>query len=162
MGSGALTGDVFVNLHPLDLIDDDLLDPHAPLSLFASRVVLEVTERASLERVSEVPSRIRNLRAKGYRIAIDDLGAGYAGLTSFTALTPEIVKIDMSLIHGLDRDPVKRKLVTSIASLCLDLGILVVAEGIETEEERSAAAAAGCGLLQGFLMGRPSPIPAPP
>jgi EAL domain-containing protein (putative c-di-GMP-specific phosphodiesterase class I) len=157
LGSAALGDRVFVNLHPLDLADDALFDPGAPLSRHASRVVLEITERASLEGVRDVTGRVQVLREMGYRIAIDDLGAGYAGLTSFTALSPEIVKIDMCLVRGLDRDTVKRKLVASIAGLCRDLGILVVAEGVETEGERDAAVRAGCDLLQGFLIGRPAP-----
>jgi EAL domain-containing protein (putative c-di-GMP-specific phosphodiesterase class I) len=161
IASGALPGDVFVNLHPSDLMDDTLLAPDAPLSRYAPRVVLEVTERASLERVAELSSRVQRLRGLGYRLAVDDLGAGYAGLASFAALTPEIVKLDMALIRGLDKDPVKRKLVESIGRLCVDLGIQVVAEGIETEEERQAAVASGCGMLQGFLIGRPARLAAP-
>jgi EAL domain-containing protein (putative c-di-GMP-specific phosphodiesterase class I)/CheY-like chemotaxis protein len=156
LASGALPGEVFVNLHPHDLADPRLLDPRAPLSRLAARVVLEVTERVSLEGVPDLPDRLRALRAMGYRIAIDDLGAGYAGLTSFAALGPEIVKIDMALVRGIDRDVVKQKLVGSITSLCQDLGILVVAEGVETKGEREAAVRAGCDLLQGFLLGRPS------
>jgi EAL domain-containing protein (putative c-di-GMP-specific phosphodiesterase class I) len=158
MASGAVPGTLFVNLHPHDLGDVPLLDPRAPLSPFAASVVLEVTERTSLERVSDVPNRISALRRMGYRIAVDDLGAGYAGLTSFAALSPDVVKIDMSLVRGLDHDVVKQKLVGSIAALCQDLGILVVAEGVETEGERDAAVRAGCDLLQGYLLGRPSQI----
>jgi EAL domain-containing protein (putative c-di-GMP-specific phosphodiesterase class I) len=161
LDSGALAGDVFVNLHPLDLADSALLDPQASLSRFASRVVLEVTERANLEHVAEVPSRVQRLRLLGYRIAIDDLGAGYAGLTSFAALTPDVVKLDMALVRGLDRDPVKQKLVGSMTALCRDMGIVVVAEGIETDGEREAALRAGCDLLQGYLIGRPSRMVAP-
>jgi EAL domain-containing protein (putative c-di-GMP-specific phosphodiesterase class I) len=137
-------------------MDDSLLDPSAPLSPFASRVVLEVTERASLDGVAELSNRVARLRSLGYRLAIDDLGAGYAGLASFAALTPEIVKLDMVLVRGLDHDPVKQKLVASMGRLCGELGIEVVAEGIETEDERRAAVASGCGLLQGFLIGRPA------
>ena len=118
--------------------------------------MLEITERASLDSVADAQARVRSLRALGYRIALDDLGAGYAGLTSFAALAPDVVKLDMALVRGLDRDLVKQKLVGSMVGLCRELGILVVAEGIETEGERDAATAAGCGLLQGFLMGRPS------
>jgi EAL domain-containing protein (putative c-di-GMP-specific phosphodiesterase class I) len=154
----ALPGVVFINLHPTDLADAALADPSAPLSRFASRVVLEVTERARLEATPDVPARIQALRAMGYRVALDDLGAGYAGLTSFAALSPEIVKIDMSLIRGLDADPLRQKLVTSLAGLCRDLGIVVVAEGIETEAERDASVRCGCELLQGFLLGRPRPM----
>lgn len=161
LASGALPGKVFVNVHPRDLADDTILDPAAPLSRFASRVVFEVTERASLDGVAGVAERIRRLRQLGYSIAIDDLGAGYAGLTSLAALSPEIVKIDMALVRGLDRDSVRQKLVASIAGVCRELGILVVAEGVETEGERSAAVAAGCDLLQGFLLGRPAALGPP-
>ncbi len=69
----------------------------------------------------------------GYRIAVDDLGAGYAGLTSFAHLEPEVVKVDMSLIRGIDQSPMKQKLLGSIVALCRDLGIEMIAEGIETE-----------------------------
>jgi EAL domain-containing protein (putative c-di-GMP-specific phosphodiesterase class I) len=155
LASGAVPGEVFVNLHPLDLADPDLADSRAPLSRFAGRVVLEVTERASLEGVPDLPGRVRDLRALGYRIALDDLGAGYAGLNSFAALSPDVVKLDMSLIRGIDQDAMKQKLVGSMAALCRDLDISVVAEGIETEGEREAVHAAGCGFLQGFLIGRP-------
>jgi EAL domain-containing protein (putative c-di-GMP-specific phosphodiesterase class I) len=158
LASPALTGSVFVNVHPMDLADDSLLDSGSPLAQFASRVVLEVTERASLDSVPDVRDRILALRRLGYRIAIDDLGAGYAGLNNFARLTPDVVKLDMSLIRGLDTEPIKRKLVGSMASLCREMGMLVVAEGVETEAEREAVTDAGCDLLQGFLIGRPARI----
>jgi EAL domain-containing protein (putative c-di-GMP-specific phosphodiesterase class I) len=120
--------------------------------------VLEITERASLDCVADVSERIQALRRMGYRIAVDDLGAGYAGLTSLAALSPDIVKIDMALIRDLDHDDVKRKLVRSIAGVCRELDIRVVAEGIERPGERDAAAASGCDLLQGYLLGRPAPL----
>ena len=150
VASGVLQGDVFMNLHPLDLTDDALFEASAPLSPFASRVVLEITERASLDSVADVSQSVAALRKLGYRIAIDDLGAGYSGLTSFAALTPDIVKLDMALVRDLDTDPVKEKLVGSMAALCRDLGVLVVAEGVETEAECAAVVRAGCHLLQGF------------
>lgn len=156
--AGAFPGGVFVNLHPLDLADDSLLDPAAPLTKFAPRVVLEITERDSMVDIADVGERVRSLRQLGYKIAIDDLGAGYAGLTSLATLAPDLVKFDMALIRGLDRDIVKRKLVTSMAAVCRDLDIRVVAEGIETEGERAAAVEAGCDLLQGYLLGRPARI----
>jgi EAL domain-containing protein (putative c-di-GMP-specific phosphodiesterase class I) len=86
---------------------------------------------------------------------VDDLGAGYAGLTSFAALNPHVVKLDMSLIRGADREPVKQRLIGSMAALCKEFGIMVVAEGIETPAERETVTALGCDLIQGFLIGRP-------
>lgn len=154
-------GLLFVNLHALELDDDSLIAPAAPLSRHASRVVLEVTERAPLERIRDVTGRVAQLRALGYRIAVDDLGAGYAGLTSFAHLEPEVVKVDMSLIRDLDRSPMKQKLVASIVGLCRDLGIEMIAEGIETEAERDALVSLGGDLCQGYLFARPEKPWAP-
>lgn len=157
----AIHGSVFVNLHVLDLSDAALLSPDAPLSKRARDVVLEITERASIEAIPDVRGRVRALREMGYRIAVDDLGAGYAGLTSFAALEPEVVKLDIALVRGVHSEPVKQKLISSMCSLCKDLGILVVAEGIETVAERDVLIELGCDLLQGYLFGRPSPRPQP-
>ena len=105
-------------------------------------------------------TRIRNLRDLGYRIAVDDLGRAMPGSTRFAALEPDIVKLDMSLVRNSDSEPVKRKLIGSMAALCRDLGMLVVAEGIETEAERDVVVDLGCDFLQGYLIGRPGALPA--
>ena len=146
----------FVNVHAGELTDDALLLPDAPLSRLARSVVLEITERQSIEGVPDLRERIKALRALGYRLAIDDLGAGYAGLTTFTTLEPNVVKLDMALIRGCDHEPMKQQLIRSMATLCRELGALVVAEGIETEAERDTVVGLGCDLLQGFLLGRPA------
>jgi EAL domain-containing protein (putative c-di-GMP-specific phosphodiesterase class I)/DNA-binding NarL/FixJ family response regulator len=146
---------LFVNLHVLELEDEELYSPSAPLSARAGTVVLEVTERASLERVKGLKDRILRLRELGYRIAVDDLGAGYAALNSFAALRPDVVKLDVSLIRGVDGDAYRRKLIGSVTAMCRDLDIRCVAEGIETPEERAVLEELGCDLLQGFLIGRP-------
>jgi EAL domain-containing protein (putative c-di-GMP-specific phosphodiesterase class I)/ActR/RegA family two-component response regulator len=161
LGRQGLPGLAFVNLHPLELNDGSLLDPHSPLSRFAANVVLEVTERAHLDNVRNVTDRVARLRELGFRIALDDLGGGYAGLTSFAALVPDFVKIDGELVKGIDQHELRRRLVASIARVCTELGIPVVAEGIETASEREEAVSAGCELLQGFLIGRPAPPAAP-
>jgi EAL domain-containing protein (putative c-di-GMP-specific phosphodiesterase class I) len=88
---------------------------------------------------------------------VDDLGAGYAALSSFASLEPDMGKLDMSLLRGVDSHPTRRKLVGAMAELCRNLGILVVAEGIEIEAERDVVVELGCDLLQGFLLGRPAP-----
>lgn len=154
----ALNGSVLVNLHPLDLTDPVLGTEADPLSMHAERVVLEITERAALEDLGEVRRVIARLRARGFRIAVDDLGAGYAALSHFASLEPDIVKLDMSLIRGIDAHRTRRKLAESIARLCRELDILVVAEGVETRAEHDVLVAAGCDLLQGFLLGRPMPL----
>jgi EAL domain-containing protein (putative c-di-GMP-specific phosphodiesterase class I) len=148
---------VFVNVHGGELADDELYSSRAPLSRVADQVVLEITERWSLDRFSDVRERIHALRELGFRIAVDDLGAGYAGLTSFARLRPEIVKLDMSLVRGVHDDPTRQHLIRSLNAVCRDLGIRVVAEGVETREERDVLVALGSDLLQGYLFGRPEP-----
>jgi EAL domain-containing protein (putative c-di-GMP-specific phosphodiesterase class I)/ActR/RegA family two-component response regulator len=150
--NGAL---LFVNLHTQDLLDDDLFDASSALAKVAGKVVLEITERASLHTVRDVHARVARLRHMGFRIAVDDLGAGYAGLTSFAQLEPEVVKLDMSLVRGIHAQPTKQTLVRTMIAMCRELGMQVVAEGIETREERDAVADAGCDLLQGYLFAKP-------
>ena len=151
---------LFVNLHARDLTDEGLLSPTSPLSAIAKHVVLEITERASLDQVEDARARVAELRRLGFRIAIDDLGAGYAGLTSFATLEPEFVKLDMSLVRDVNKNPTKQKLIRSMTTLCKDLGMIVVAEGIETIAERDTVIALGCDLLQGYLLAKPgTPFP---
>lgn len=148
---------LFVNLHTHDLLDQDLFDTNQPLARVAGRVVLEITERASLHHIRDVQSRVAKLRQAGFRIAVDDLGAGYAGLTSFAHLEPEVVKLDMSLVRDVHAQPTKLTLVRTMIAMCHELGMKVVAEGIETPEERDAIVEAGCDLMQGYLFAKPGP-----
>jgi EAL domain-containing protein (putative c-di-GMP-specific phosphodiesterase class I) len=149
-------GVLFVNLHPIELLDRSLVEEGSPLALMADRVVLEITERVSLDHITDLRARVRQLRGMGFRIAIDDLGSGYSGLSSFAVLQPEIVKIDMKLVRGIDRDPMKQRLIRSITELCKDMGMMVVAEGVETPGEREAVVGLGCDMMQGFLLARPA------
>ncbi len=151
------SGVLFVNLHPQDLLDEELTSEDSPLRAIAERVVLEVTERAAIESMTQLQARTAEIRACGFRLAIDDLGAGYAGLSAFAALEPEVVKLDMSLIRDIDTTPTKRKVVESMSRLCKDLGIHVVAEGVETVAELNCVLDAGCDLIQGYLLARPGP-----
>ncbi|MFI5306702.1 MAG: EAL domain-containing protein, partial [Polyangiales bacterium] len=149
--------DIFINLHPSDLLDEELFAADAPLTAFAPRVVLEITERAALDRGADIPARIRRLRELGFRIALDDLGAGYAGLSYFALLTPDVVKLDISLVRNIHEETIKQKLVGSFTGLCKELGMTVVAEGIETRAERETIVALGAELLQGYLFAKPGP-----
>jgi EAL domain-containing protein (putative c-di-GMP-specific phosphodiesterase class I) len=147
---------LFVNLHSFDLNDEDLYAATAPLSRIAHRVVLEVTERASLDAVSDVASRVRQLKSMGFQIAIDDLGAGYAGLARFAELEPDVAKLDMSLVRGIDTDARKQSIVRSMTTLGKELGARIVAEGVETAAERDVLVGLGNDLLQGNLFARPT------
>lgn len=120
-------------------------------------MVIEITERDALDGVKDARARVQRLKERGFRIAIDDLGAGYAGLTSFAVLEPHLVKIDMSLVRNVHLEPAKRKLVRAIVSLSSDLGMAVVAEGVENAQERDVLVDQGCDLLQGYYFARPGP-----
>jgi EAL domain-containing protein (putative c-di-GMP-specific phosphodiesterase class I)/ActR/RegA family two-component response regulator len=148
---------VFVNLHPMDLLDEALYLPDAPLGRAPCTVVFELTERATLEQIDDLPQRRAMLRELGYQIAVDDLGAGYAGLSSLVSLEPDLVKIDMSLVRGVDLDPARQSVVRRIAEMVQDLGMEVIAEGVETQAERDMLSRLGCKLLQGYWFARPAP-----
>jgi EAL domain-containing protein (putative c-di-GMP-specific phosphodiesterase class I) len=152
-----LDGDalVFVNLHPKDLGDDELYEAQAPLTRHAHRVVLEITERASIHDMDDVVSRVEVLRGLGYRVAIDDLGAGYAGLSTFAQVKPEYVKLDGSLVRNIEGDRARQVVVGSMMSIARDLGSQVIAEAIETVAERRMLEQLGVDLMQGYLFCRP-------
>jgi EAL domain-containing protein (putative c-di-GMP-specific phosphodiesterase class I) len=149
-------GVVFVNLHLLDLTDKQLVSPFSPLSKIASRVVLEITERTSLDGEIDLPYRVAELREVGFRIAIDDLGGGHARMATFSPLDTDFVKLDMSLVRDLDKHPMKQRLVRSINELCRDHGTKIIAEGVETEAEARVVVDLGCDLLQGYLFAKPA------
>lgn len=153
---------IFVNLHARDLLDEHLYDVRAPLSQHAHRVVYEITERETLDVVDDAAERVAKLRALGFRVAIDDLGAGFAGLSTLALLGPEVVKLDMSLVRDLHSHPRKRPIVEAVVRLCRQMGIHLVAEGVETLAERDLLVSLGCSLLQGYFFGRPGRGFVPP
>jgi EAL domain-containing protein (putative c-di-GMP-specific phosphodiesterase class I)/ActR/RegA family two-component response regulator len=154
---------LFVNIGVDDLNDPELFGATAPLSALAGRVILEVTERSSIEQVSAPLERAKKLRHLGYRLGLDDLGAGYAGLSCFTLLQPDVVKLDPSLIRDIHGSSQKQSIVRSLMHLAArDLNMLVVCEGVETPAERTALLYLGADLMQGYLFGRPAREFVPP
>jgi EAL domain-containing protein (putative c-di-GMP-specific phosphodiesterase class I) len=150
-------GLMFINLHLLDLFDKQLLSPFAPLSKVASRVVLEITERTSLEGQIDLRYRVAELRELGFRIAIDDLGGGHARMGTFSPLDTDFVKLDMSLVRDVDKHQMKQRLIRSVTELCREQGTQVIGEGVETEAEASVLVDLGCDLLQGYVIAKPAP-----
>src|SRR4029079_17551247 len=134
----------------LELTDEELFSAQRGLGALAGRVILEITERTGLDPAAG-PTCVAMLRKLGYRIAVDDLGAGYAALGALATLEPEIVKLDMSLVRDIERHPRKRRVVAAISNLCKELGSRIVAEGVETVDERNACVDAGVDLIQGYL-----------
>ena len=164
VAAGALTDGelVFVNLHPSELTDSALLDPHSPLAQIADRIVFELKNRESLDEIPDLVSRVHQLRALGFRLAIDEVGVGYSGLNTIVLLEPEFVKIDRSLVCHIDCTPIHRRIVASMIQLARDLGMTVISEGVETEAERDALVELGVDLLQGYLIAKPEREPSVP
>jgi len=147
---------LFVNVHTQDLFDSELFSSSSPLASYADNVVLEITERGAIDDVGDIAARMRRLRSLGFRLAIDDLGAGYAGLSSVATLEPDFVKLDMSLIRDLASSPIRQRLVSSMIDACRDTGMKLVAEGVETVHELGKLTELGCDLLQGYHFARPT------
>ena len=153
---------LLINLHPRDLLDSQLYERDSALAQHADRVILEITERARLEDIGDPRPRVAALRELGFRVAIDDIGAGYSGLTSFATLAPDLLKIDMSLVRQVHTSPIKQRLVYALVALCRDLDIPLVAEGVEDTDERDALLELGLDLFQGYLFAKPGPpFPVP-
>jgi EAL domain-containing protein (putative c-di-GMP-specific phosphodiesterase class I) len=157
-----LPGDVrlFMNLHPDELADSRAvalrLDCLAP---WADRIILEITERSSLDGVGEWERSIQVLTEMGFKIAVDDLGAGYSSLKVLAELQPSVIKVDMSIVRDVDSTPRKRRLVELLARFAEATDAELVAEGVETEAESEVLREIGAHLLQGYLYGKPSSNP---
>jgi EAL domain-containing protein (putative c-di-GMP-specific phosphodiesterase class I) len=148
-------GVFFINLHLLDLFDKQLTSPFSPLAKVASRCVLEITERTSLEGQIDLRYRVAELKELGFRIAIDDLGGGHARMGTFSPLDTDFVKLDMSLVRDVEKHPMKQRLIRSVTELCKQQGTMVIGEGVETEAEAKVLVELGCDLLQGYLIAKP-------
>ncbi len=148
---------MFLNLHPNDLEDPELYEPPEWLTKLARRMVLEITERSGIEDYQRFRKRLQPLRDLGFLVAIDDLGSGYSALNNVAEIEPDIIKLDILLIRGIDESKVRRDLVRKLVSFAQDIECLVVAEGIETAEQLQVVRDLGCHLLQGFYLSRPAP-----
>ncbi len=151
---------LFLNIHPAEFDEAWLVRPDDAMTLHEHDVYLEVTESVPISHYRFCHSVLREIRSKGIRLAVDDLGAGYSNLKYIADLTPEIVKLDRQLVAGLGENARLRALVTAIVRLSHELGAKVVAEGIETADELEAVIETGAHYGQGFFLGRPA-APAP-
>jgi EAL domain-containing protein (putative c-di-GMP-specific phosphodiesterase class I)/CheY-like chemotaxis protein len=124
----------------------------------ADRIVIEITEHEAVDDYDELEAALAELRAAGVRVAIDDAGAGFASLRHALRIAPDIVKLDVSLVRGIDEDRAKRALATAIISFAAEMGMSLVAEGIETEQELETLRSLGVQLGQGFYLARPGPL----
>jgi len=150
-------GWLFLNVHPKDLLDPALVDWGGGLLPIASRVVLEISEHADFTGVPNACLRVASLRKMGFRIALDDIGAADAGIARFSRFEPDFLKLDMSLVRDIDEDDAKRRVASAIVGFARDLGMSIVAEGVETEAESRTLIDLECDLVQGYLFARPGP-----
>ncbi|HWH33015.1 MAG TPA: EAL domain-containing protein [Egibacteraceae bacterium] len=125
------------------------------------RVVLEITEHSQVLDYDRLNLALVALRARGVRLAIDDAGSGFSSLRHILRLSPDIIKLDMSLTQGIDNDSVLRALGYSLASFASAIDAAVIAEGVETERELHALRFLQVSYGQGFFLRRPGPMPMP-
>lgn len=159
-----LAGKLFLNTTPQGLFEPDhrtglTLEYLLKIGLRPEHVVIELTEQYPMTDFSMVSHALEHYRRMGFEIAIDDLGAGYSGLTRWAELRPEYVKIDRHFIENIHSDSVKQSFVRSIVDIAKELQCKVIAEGIERREECQTLIDMGVPLGQGYYFGRPQSNP---
>ncbi len=120
------------------------------------RIMFEFTENERMTDVAHVQRIITDYRQRGFLTALDDFGAGYAGLGLLARFQPDLIKLDMELIRGIAESPARRAIVSGVIAIARALGVAVIAEGIETPDELAALREAGITLFQGYLFDRPT------
>lgn len=156
--------DVFVNFNPTSIYNpaaclQTTVRAAERAGIDCRRIVFEVVESDEVRDTEHLLSILRFYRKEGFRVALDDLGAGYSSLHLLTQIQPDVVKLDMGLIRGIDADPIRQRVVEHLLSLARSLGVTTVVEGVETSAERDFCRSAGADLAQGYLYGRPDAEP---
>ncbi|MEO8883914.1 MAG: EAL domain-containing protein [Devosia sp.] len=157
---GAFPEDLFITLNasPDTLVSDALRD--CVLSTSPKRIVLELTEHATIENYTELLGAVRALRRKGARLAVDDAGAGYASLRHILALRPDIIKLDISLTRNVNSDPARSALASALVHFARATNSQILAEGVETVLELQTLQGLGVDSAQGYYLGRPISLEA--
>lgn len=147
---------IAVNLSPQACLDPRLSGILLESGLPARRIIIEITERAAVPEYEPLLLALAELRRSGLRIAVDDAGAGFASMRHILRLKPELIKLDRSIISGIDDDRSKRAFVAAMASFAQETSAELIAEGIETQAELAAVADLGIDSAQGYFLGTPS------
>ncbi|WP_236693895.1 EAL domain-containing protein [Sporosarcina globispora] len=155
--------DIFINFTPITIGNErfvrgvkKMLANHKNIP--PEQITLEITERDSIEGIENFIYNIKVLRTLGFRVAVDDTGAGYASLNSISEIMPDIIKIDRSVIQGIDTNSVKESMLKGLLLVAKETGSLVVAEGIESEGEASVLSRNNVDLAQGYFYARPDTL----
>ncbi|WP_316571547.1 EAL domain-containing protein [Neobacillus sp. YIM B06451] len=160
IGQIECTQDIFINFTPLTLGNERFIRDVKRLmqkykNISPKRITFEITERDSMEEMRDFIYNIKVLRLMGFRIAVDDTGSGYASLNTINEVMPDIIKIDRSVIENIDKNSVKESMLKGLLLVAKEAGSLVVAEGIENEEEASVLSRNNVDLAQGYFYARP-------
>ena len=160
-------GNVFINFNPTSVYDPvyclrSTMQAVKESGLSPERIVFEVTESEEIKDGSHLKNILDFYRKGGFRVALDDIGSGYASLNLMAELRPDFVKLDIGLIKDVDHDPYKASIARKLIELAHELGVAVVAEGVETEEQWLWLVEHSADYAQGYLFARPaSPPPVP-
>ena len=125
--------------------------------LSASEYMLEITESAYTSDSKHIVEVIENLRSLGHKVEMDDFGSGYSSLNMLTSMPIDVLKMDKAFIRNIQPGNKEMKLVELVLDIAKNLGVPVVAEGVETEEELNMLKAAGCDIIQGYYFSKPIP-----
>jgi diguanylate cyclase (GGDEF)-like protein len=150
---------IAVNVSPLQLLDPRLMEYIDEAVLGAGiqhrQLELEITERCMLERTADVEALLRKLTSRGVRIAIDDFGTGYSSFAYLAWQPLDMIKMDRSFLAKVNKDSRIDSVVSAMIHMARELGLAIIAEGVETEEQELFLADKGCDMAQGFLLARP-------
>ena len=150
------TAGLFINLHPIQLANPRQLGSDLEALLpYASRITMEITERARMGDINGWEDSVQLLTQGGFSIAVDDLGAGYNSLAVLADLSPQYIKLDMSLVRNAHLEPRKRRLIQLLATFAEATSAKMIGEGVEVEEEAKVLRDMGVNLLQGYHYARP-------
>ncbi|MDP3691410.1 EAL domain-containing protein, partial [Bradyrhizobium sp.] len=122
------------------------------------RIVIEITEHSDVENYEHLLRALLPLRQRGFRLAVDDAGAGYSSLRHILNLQPDFIKLDMGLIRNIDVDPARRALASALIGFARETGSVIIAEGVETASEFETLQLIGVEQVQGYFLGRPMPL----
>lgn len=160
-GANGVTDYLFINMDAeglayLHLGERSLADRASEYAIAPTRIVLEITERQAVDDFPRLTRYIEELRQQGFKVAIDDVGAGYSSLHTIADLRPEFVKIDRSLVRSIESNGSRRALLRTLAQYAAHIGTSIIAEGIETPDELATVIEAGVEYAQGYLLGKPN------
>tara|TARA_Y100001954_G_scaffold43747_2_gene45494 strand:+ start:39837 stop:42017 length:2181 start_codon:yes stop_codon:yes gene_type:complete len=156
---------LFLNIHPKTMADPEFtpgktLELMEQAGLTPDNIVFEITERHSVQEFALFHRTLDHYRNQGFKVAVDDAGAGYAGLTTIAEMQPDYIKLDKSLISGIHKDPVKRALVETTVTFADKIGSKIIGEGVESKAQAVCLKDIGVHCGQGYFISRPS-LPKP-